>query len=452
LTAIEWFPIPCWFTGGCSLEDVAGLCQNDSGAHQISFPDLRAKPVTVSPRAVPKKTIAYFDDSPQLSGTTRYILTLISEIDRDRYNPVFFAPRASPWHSRLRDAGVDVYTVLPALPEAGPPPVAAAPPSAAKAPPALGWWLGLAGELRLLRRLFQLRQVDLLHSNNAGTEPAPVAARLAGVPRVIATWHVDSTYDLDGIRSGFRYRTLEKACMRSLHHAIAVSRSTAADWIARCGLGESYWEKVTVVLNGVPADRLIRHESVDSAKAALGLTGRLIVGSVGRLEAAKGYEYLIRGLPELVRARPDVLLRILGRGELRIPLAELARSLGVESHIEFVDFVEDIHEFVESIDIYVQPSLCEAQGLAILEGGAVGAPIVASRVGGIPECVKDGEMGILVPTRNPAALTEALLRLANDPAARARMADESARVVRESFRSDQMIAKTMAVYEKMLSR
>jgi glycosyltransferase involved in cell wall biosynthesis len=293
--------------------------------------------------------------------------------------------------------------------------------------------------------------VDLLHSNNAGAEPAPIAARLAGVPQVLATWHVDSTYDLEGLRNGYRYRLLEKTCMRSLHHAISVSRATAADWIARCELGEEYWERVTVIHNGVPAAKLQRTRTVEEAKAALGLSHRLVIESAGRLEAAKGYEYLIRALPEVVRARPDVLVRIAGRGELHAQLAELAGSLGVLDFMEFVGFVDDMRGFLESADIYVQPSLCEAQPFSVLEACAVGVPIVASAVGGVPECVEEGEMGMLVPAREPAALTRALTELAGRPDLRARMAAETPRVVRQSFESSQMVSKTLDVYRRLLS-
>jgi glycosyltransferase involved in cell wall biosynthesis len=396
-----------------------------------------------------QKTIGYFDESSHLGGTTRYLFHLISGIDRDRYRLVFFAPHARGWHEGLRDAGVEVFTGPPAAPAVHD--TAAEILSEPHAPHPLAWSLGLAGEIRSLSRLFRRHRVDLLHSNQAGAEPAPVAARLAGLPRVMATWHVDSTYDLDGLRNGWHYRALEKVCMRSLDHAIAVSKATAADWIMRCGLGDAWWSKVTVIPNGVPTASLARRMPAEQAKSALGLGGRFIIGSAGRLEAAKGYEYLIRSLPGLVRVRPDVLVRIAGQGEFQASLSELARSLGVADRVDFVGFVDDIRGFMESLDIYVQPSLCEAQGLAILEACAVGNPVVASAVGGIPECVQDGETGYLAPPRNPEALTEALIRLAEDPAARVRMAEKGLCEVRKNFDRDRMVSDTLLVYRRLLA-
>src|ERR1700761_9302859 len=320
-----------------------------------------------------KRTIGFYDDSQRRGGTTRYLSYLLSGIDRQEFDLVFFAPYARPWHKDLVEAGVEVNTLYPepaAPAPAKPANGSTSNPSDAtrlsgrrprlRLPPAAAWILGTLREIVRLRRLFRKRHVDLLHSNNAGAEPAPIAARLARVPRVIATLHVDSTYDLEGLRGGTRYRLLERACMRSLHHAISVSRATAADWIRRCDLGKQYWRRVTVIHNGVPTGQLRRRRSLEHAKREAGLSDRLVVGSAGRLEPAKGYEYLIRALPGLVQARPDVLVRIAGHGELQQSLTEQARALGVKDHLDFAGFVQDIPGFLESMDMYVQPSLCEA--------------------------------------------------------------------------------------------
>jgi glycosyltransferase involved in cell wall biosynthesis len=400
-----------------------------------------------------KKTIGFYDDSQGPGGTTRYLLNLISGLDRSEFDLVFLAPHARSWHSDLVAAGLEVVTLFAEKAAENPVAKAATSPAARapdRVPGALAWTLGLTKEVVLLRKLFRRRHVDLLHSNNAGAEAAPIAARMAGVAPVIATWHVDSTYDLAGVRGGWRYRQLEKTCMRSLHHVISVSKATAADWIGRCNLGESYWRRVTVIHNGVDTDKLTRTRSIEDAKAAAGLSGRMVIGSAGRLDAAKGYEYLIRGLPDLVQARPDVLVRIAGRGPLQAELLQLARSLGVERHLDLAGFVDDTRAFLEAVDIYVQPSLCEALPMAVLEACAVGLPVVASQVGGVAECVRDGEMGFVVPARQPVALVNALVRLAADPVIRERMGAEARRVAREHFECGQMVRKTVEVYRRLL--
>lgn len=377
-------------------------------------------------------------------------------LDRAEFELVLFALERYEWHREFEALGVEIVTLRSGSPASGG--VAegynnSSGPQLKRRliPKAVGWYLGLLKEILDLTRLFGKRRVDLLHSNNAGAEPAPIAARLAGIPIVIATWHVDSTYDLDNVRSGFCYRMLEVACMQSLHHAISVSRTTAEDWAKRCHLSSSYRKRITVIHNGIDALKFQRRNSVEDAKAATGLSGRLVIGSMGRLEPAKGYEYLIRALPAVIEKHPETLVRIAGRGELHAPLTSLARELGVEQHLEFRGFIADIRTFLEAIDVYVQPSLCEALPIAILEACAVGMPIVASNVGGVAECVEDGATGFVVSPRMPGLLGERLIQLWRDPVLRERMGRESQRTVMQEFRCEDMLAKTIMVYRNVLA-
>ena len=402
-----------------------------------------------------KKTIGFIDDSVSPGGTTRYLSNLISGLGRDEFDLVLFAPSPQSWHRELESSGVRIVTLQPAasvaptsaVQEEGPP----LRPRRFRAPKSVAWWMGLLKEILRLRRLFKLCPVNLLHTNNAGAEPAPIAARLAGVPIVLATWHVDSTYDLDGTRSGLRYRLLEMVCMRCLHHAISVSQATAADWVRRCHLPASYRRKLTVIHNGIPVESLRRRVPLAEAKAAAGLTGRLVIGSLGRLEPAKGYEYLIRALPAVVAAYPQTLVRIAGRGALQSGLTDLARSLGVEKHLEFTGFNADIQSFLETLDIYVQPSLCEALGLGLLEASAVGVPVIGSDVGGLVECIRDTRTGLIVPPRDPEALSQAISTLAEDVLLRKKMTREGQMFMLDEFRREAMVEKTVAVYRKLLA-
>ena len=409
------------------------------------------------PQRSAKRTIGFFDDSPGPGGTTRYLSNLISGLDRDEFDLVLLALSARAWHRELEPFGVRVVTLAPGGPaEPGTPAAAASERAPAtrgrqvRIPKFVAAWLGLLKEIAQLRRLFRKCRVDLLHSSNAGAEPAPIAARLAGVPIVLATWHVDSTYDLEGTRSGLRYRLLEMLCMRSLHHAISVSHATAADWVRRCRLPKSYGRRITVIHNGIAVDGLRRRVTVAEAKAAAGLGDRLVLGSTGRLEPAKGYEYLIRALPAIVAKYPQTLLRIAGRGELQPGLAELARSLAVEGNLEFTGFVSDIQSFLETLDIYIQPSQCEALGLGVLEASAVGVPVIGSEVGGLVEAISRDRTGIIVPARDPEALSDAVLKLAEARTLREGMAREGQMYMSEEFRREAMVEKTVRVYRKLL--
>jgi glycosyltransferase involved in cell wall biosynthesis len=397
--------------------------------------------------------IGYYDESKGPGGTTRYLLTLLAGLNRDEFQPVLFGLSDRAWHRDAAALGAKIVLLeepRDPAPANSPGPVREQP-RRIKLPRKAAWALGTAREIAALRQLFNKHSVDLLHSNNAGAEPAPIAARISQVPRVLATWHVDPSYDLDNLRSTWNYRLLEMTSMRALDHSIAVSKATASAWVRRCVFSsQRATDTITVVHNGVDVARLKRVDSIQAAKAKHGWDGRLAIGSVGRLEAAKGYEFLLRALPEIFKSNAEVVVRIAGSGELLGQLKALAAELGLGDRVEFLGFTANVKDFLESIDIYVQPSLCEALPMAILEASAVGVPVVASNVGGVAECVVDGQTGFTVPPRDAEALGKAIAKLVFDSTLRMHMGMAACELVRENFRNDQMVEATQEVYRKML--
>lgn len=433
----------------------------------------RRAPSPTSPNPPhPKKIIGYYDDSQGAGGTTRYLLELLEGLDRQEFQPVFLAPARRPWQRVMLERGIDVVTPegrivantsgpdsLPSSsPSPSPPSSVAAPgPPAAPArrlpvPKSVAWTVGHIRELGTLVRLFRGAPLDLLHSNNAGAEIAPVAARLAGVPRVLATWHVHSDYDLDLVHQGFNYRLLEIACMRSLDRAIAVSQATKRDWIERCHLGPGYAPRVAVIHNGVAIDRLARRRSRAEARAAFGLPpGALVLGGVGKLAPIKGFDVLLRALPAVFQRTPELHVVLAGAGPQREELLQLARAGGFADRLHLVGFVAEVREVLEAIDVYVQPSRREAHPLALLEAGALGLPTIASTAGGMPETIVDGETGLLVPVEDVAALGRALSTLVSDAALRERLGQAARTRVATEFTHERMVARTVSVYREMLA-
>ncbi|MGC4044601.1 MAG: glycosyltransferase family 4 protein [Armatimonas sp.] len=407
--------------------------------------------------------IGYYDDSASPGGTTRYLLEILRCLDRSRFHPVFFATDPSrAWYSVLRDLDVEIVSTrsAPAVPVTPPTEKLVVDQSAPKAtgsglarflPASVRWHLGTQRETQKLVPLFQKASVDLLHSNHAGAEVAPIAARQAGVPRILATWHVDSTYDLNHEREGLRYRLLEKRCMAALDHVVAVSQATRDNWVQRCGLSTDYQKRISVIYNGVDVENIYPKQTKQDARAKLGLPVEgVLIGSLGRLDQAKGYEYLIRALPELLKECPDALVAIAGKGPLETELKELAKALNVDSRIRFLGFLSDINTFLESLDIYVQPSLCEAHPFGTLEAGSMGLPIVASAVGGIPETIVADETGFLFPSKDSAALAKHLKQLVQNEELRLKMAKAGRNRIQEHFRTDLMVSQTTALYGKIL--
>jgi glycosyltransferase involved in cell wall biosynthesis len=301
-----------------------------------------------------------------------------------------------------------------------------------------------------LASLFRRAKVDLLHLNNTGAEPAPIAARFAGCRHIVGTWHVDSTYDLDNLRGGLRYRVLEELSMRSLHRSIAVSMATKSDWLKRCRM-EAYANRVTVIHNGIDPARVARMRTVEERRRELGIPAdATVIGSLGRLDRAKGYEYLLQAMALFLRQLNNTHVVIGGSGPLVGSLTDLANELGISKRVHFLGHVADPRMVLNALDIYVQPSLCEAFPIALLEASAAGLPVVASDVGGIPESVLDGETGFVVPPKDPGSLAGSIEKLLADPQLRRAMGDAGVARTRREFSLDTMVRQTLEVYGSLL--
>jgi glycosyltransferase involved in cell wall biosynthesis len=401
--------------------------------------------------------IGYYDESVSYGGTTRYLTSVVRGLDRSRYKVTLFAIDDRDWHADIRALGADVITLKSRnRHDAVRPKPNILPPKKLRRlalPSGLAWSIGLASDIGQLVRLFRRTPLDLLHSNNAGAEPAPVAARLARVPRVVATWHVDPTYDLFNERQGYRYQLLESVSMRSLDYAISVSEATKRDWVQRCGLDSEYQSRITVIHNGIDVGEWQRRRSPHEAKVDLGLEADMtVIGSVGRLDHAKGYQFLLHAVAEVLPQLPRTRLVIAGSGPLEHDLRQQADALGIAHAVAFLGFVKSVRMALEAFDVYAQPSLCEAHGFGLLEAAAMGLPIIASDVGGNPETVVDGQSGYVVPARSSSTLVQPLLRVLRDPDLRLQMGRQAQQRTERLFTVNQMCAKTAAVYDRALSR
>ena len=135
----------------------------------------------------------------------------------------------------------------------------------------------------------------------------------------------------------------------------------------------------------------------------------MVIGTVGRLTAIKGQDVLIRAIAALKQTGEEALLVLLGEGERRGELEELAKRLKVSENICFLGWRPDVAAVMASFDILCLPSLNEGMGKVIVEAMAMGRPVVASRVGGLTTTISDGETGYLIPWRCAEPFAESLV-------------------------------------------
>ena len=156
---------------------------------------------------------------------------------------------------------------------------------------------------------------------------------------------------------------------------------------------------------------------------------------MARLEPEKGHRYLLAAWPEIAQAVPNAWLLLVGDGSLTDALRAQALALppAARGRVVFAGGQTDVVAMTQALDLAVLPSLREAQGIALLEAMAASVPVVASRVGGIPETIRDGIDGLLVPAADPDALAAAIVRLAHDAALRERLVASGRRRVEDHF-------------------
>ena len=401
---------------------------------------------------MPRHSLAFYEPSPGPSGPSRYLEAILSELDPDEFELTLFGHADGPYRDRTGTRFVATSPSLKsetALSTTNDGNVAVNHHPSKGWPKSLRFVAGTSRECRNLARVFQRYPISLLHTQNTGCEESPIAARLAGVKRILGTFHVDSTYDLAGERRDFLHRSLEVLSNHSLHHSIAVSRATGEDWVRRTKISRS---RVTTIHNGVDGKAFRRRNSVAQARQSLGLPidGRIYVGGVGRLDLAKGFATLIEAMSMVRTEFPMISLIFAGEGPLRTQLEAQVLASGLADRVHFLGFQNDVRIVYEALDIFCMPSLCEAIGYALLESMSMELPTVGSSVGGIPEVIDHGRTGFLVPPGKPEALANSLRALLSSVELRNRMGEAGRRRVLELFNQSDSVRRTIEVYREML--
>jgi glycosyltransferase involved in cell wall biosynthesis len=209
-------------------------------------------------------------------------------------------------------------------------------------------------------------------------------------------------------------------------------------------------EKFTVIHSGVDlVPFFTSHLDGAVVRARLGISpDTTVIATAGRLTAVKGQATLIRAVAEILRQREKVFLLILGEGELRSDLEALSADLGVAEGVRFLGWRPDVAAIMAACDIFCLSSLNEGMGKVLVEAMALGKPIIASTVGGIPDLVVPAETGILVPPADSDALAKAILTLCADPEMMRKMGSQGKRKA-PGYGADIMLNKIDNLYTEL---
>ncbi|MFY9579949.1 MAG: glycosyltransferase family 4 protein [Gaiellaceae bacterium] len=312
----------------------------------------------------------------------------------------------------------------------------------------------LAATLRLAALIRRERpQILHTHTAKAGTV-GRVAALLAGrarPPIVVHTFHGHVLYGYFGpLRSRF-FRWLERWLARHTTVLVAVSPQVRDDLVA---LGVAPPEKFVVVRLGIELGERVGAgtDSRAETRRYLGIPpDRFAVGWVGRMTAVKRTDDVLDGFKQLLERGVGATLCLVGDGPDRPALERRAHELGIMRETLFLGYQEDVGPLYAAFDALVLPSGNEGTPVSVIEALAAGTPVVATRVGGVPDVVRDGEDGFLVEPGASDELAERLAHLAGDPDLRKRFGDAGRARVLPRYAVDRLVDDVDRLYRALLS-
>lgn len=262
-----------------------------------------------------------------------------------------------------------------------------------------------------------------------------IAAFCANSPAVLTTEHNNSNWRKKYFLILFFYRLTAKINRK----VFAVSRDVKEKMI---NIGKIDNKIIDVLYHGIDIDQIIT--SLKDEKNALEIYTKPIIGTVGRLDIRKGHKYLIEATKILLNDFPDITVLIIGDGDQKIELEKQIQTLNLEKHVHLLGFYHKPLHLVKDFDIFIFPSIEEGLPIAPLEAMALGIPVIATNVGGIPEVIQNHINGILIDAKDVKGLARSIQFLLNDNKMKSELAENAYRNVQKYF----SIQKTVSLLDK----
>ena len=358
-------------------------------------------------------------DGFAVGGAERVVATLSKNIDRSSFDVFPFALyRSGPFFDELQMAGM------------GPRVLGLRRRSILSGPLFVA---DIRKILGVLVALFQDLAIDIVHAHLADSILLGIlAAGRAKGPKVCATIH-SIILNERSARWDVRKWCSESILPRVLPRADRIV--TVSQEVARAAAGQLKIpsERLLTIPNGIDGSRFKRKRDVNTMRQQLDLpTDKVILVSVGRLRREKGFPVLLSALKHIPQEQRPFTI-ILGDGPDKMDLHRLTTQYGLTESVRFLGNRTDVAEYLQASDLFAMSSLWEGLPIALLEAMACGLPVIVTRVGGNPEVVEEDRSGILVPPGDDESLAQAILRLVNDPAKRARLSKAAYERIESKF-------------------
>ncbi|MBI2047948.1 MAG: glycosyltransferase family 4 protein [Parcubacteria group bacterium] len=377
-----------------------------------------------------KKKILYVITKSNFGGAQRYVFDLATSLPKEQFSVSVLLGGEGTLKEKLYSGGIRTITL-----------------------PYFKRDIHIFNDIRTFFALISIlkkERPDIIHLNSSkagilGT----IAGRIADVPRIIFTSHGWAFNEQRPFWQKIFFFLIHAKTVLFSYVAIAVSEKTKGQIITRMPFLK---KKIRVIYNGIKRVNLkTREESRNflSSKNNI-LTQKknsLWIGTIAELHPTKGIIYAIEAIKEIISETPHIIYIIMGDGEQREELEETIQTLGLQNNIFLLGFVPDASQYLSAFDMFLVPSISEALSYAVLEAGNAKLPVVATRVGGIPEIIENKKNGLLIPSRNAHAISLSLSYIIKNKKKRSLYGEKLFNTIKNKFSFAQMLQKTIEIYK-----
>ncbi len=371
-----------------------------------------------------KKKVCYLITKGVWGGAQKYVYNLAVSLPRDKYEVTVICGEGKILKEMLEQKGISVIEIN----------------SMKRDISAIGESLSFFSIFRVLKKI----RPDILHVNSpkAGGLGA-LSGRILRIPHIVYTvhgfsWNEDRTPAQKILITFFIWLTILLS-----HKTITISTKEELE-------GKSLFltpdDKIVMIRNGVEKIDFIEKEDarkILGEKIGKDIKNSFLMGTISELNKNKGLEYAISALSKINK---EFVFLILGGGELKVELQKVIDRYEMKNNIFLLDFVPDASRYLKAFDIFTLTSTKEGLPYTIIEAGLAEVPVVASRIGGIPDIIDDGKNGVLVTKGKPGEITRAIEYLMDNPKERKEFAKLLNEKMEKEFSLEGMLEKTERVY------
>ncbi len=367
------------------------------------------------------KRVLFYTDTPQIGGAELQMFLLAKFLNKEKITPILACsknPSLDNWCTKFEEEKIQVIRMDVNQ----------------KHDPK---------HYTLLKHIITENGIDILHAHIWN----PASCRYAYMQKVPLVITEHDPFKINSIKNIFK-----KFALKKTKKIVTVSKNNE-ELLKK--LYPSQKDKIKVIHNGLDLtwwdSQLIRFNEDDISEVKRKIfqaeEDTLIITTIAELHPRKGIKYLVGAMPKIVEKYPNVKLVIVGEGKEKPFLEKLAKNLKVKNHVEFLGRRKEIAKILKASNIFALPSEREAFGMVNLEAMSTPLPIVASKVGGIPEVILNGKTGILVEPKDTKELRLALEKLIEDQSLREKMAKAGRKRLEKHFSARKMAEEYEKIYK-----